>query len=233
MRRAAEQESGRLRREVAALKREIRDATAKETRLEIDNKRLEAILGKVGDGALDEMERRLQQSEEARWKAEVECEKLRAELNWQTNSRMDERLTVASLEDELGQSRAEKRRSEMRKIQVEEALEQCLAQLRSKKRECADMRKRIEMMISSNKRVSDQLGRSGNSFGGTTSMHQVVSIQTTTQYQKATVPLVLLHTFKMALSCHMVHQRQIIECLSPQRKKTYARPRNYEKKLAH
>ena len=54
-----------------------------------------------------------------------------AELNWQTNSRMDERLTVASLEDELGQSRAEKRRSEMRKIQVEEALEQCLAQLRN------------------------------------------------------------------------------------------------------
>ena len=172
LRRAAEQEAGRLRREVAALKREIRDATAKETRLEIDNKRLEAILGKVGDGALDEMERRLQKSEEARWKAEVECEKLRAELNWQTNSRMDERLTVASLEDELGQSRAEKRRSEMRKIQVEEALEQCLAQLRSKKRECADMRKRIEMMISSNKRVSDQLGGSGNSFGGTTSMHQ-------------------------------------------------------------
>jgi len=172
LRRAAEQETGRLRREIAALKREIRDATAKETRLSVDNQRLEAILGKVGDGALDEMERRLQKSEESRWKAEVECEKLRAELNWQTNSRMDERLNVASLEDELGQARAEKRRSEMRKIQVEEALEQCLAQLRSKKRECADMRKRIEMMISSNKNVTQQLGGSGHSFGGTTGMHQ-------------------------------------------------------------
>eukprot|EP00943_MAST-04B_sp_MAST-4B-sp1_P005425 g5425.t1 len=177
LRRAAEQETGRLRREIAALKREIRDATAKETRLSVDNQRLEAILGKVGDGALDEMERRLQKSEESRWKAEVECEKLRAELNWQTNSRMDERLTVASLEDELGQARAEKRRSEMRKIQVEEALEQCLAQLRSKKRECADMRKRIEMMISSNKHVTQQLGGSGNSFGGTTSMNNNINNQ--------------------------------------------------------
>ena len=150
LRRAAEQEAARLRREISSLKVEMREATTKQTRMTVENQRLEAILAKVGDGALDELEGRLRTSEEMRWKAEMEVEKLRAELNWQTNSRMDERLTVASLEDELQQARAEKRRGEMRKIQVEEALEQCLAQLRSKKRETSDMRKRIEMMISSN-----------------------------------------------------------------------------------
>ena len=166
LRRAAEQEAARLRREISSLKVELKDGTSQVTRMTVENQRLEAILSKVGDGALDDLEDRLRKSEELRWKAEMDCEKLRAELNWQTNSRMDERLTVASLEDELQQSRAEKRRSEMRKIQVEEALEQCLAQLRSKKRETSDMRKRIEMMISSNRNrpLGESTGRGMPSF---------------------------------------------------------------------
>ena len=146
-RRTAEADAERLRRELRAERDELRLAVAKETQLQIERDRLDAVLSKVGAGALDDLEARLQASEERRWQAEAEIEKLRTELNWQTNGRMDERLAVSQLEEELNTVRQAKRRIEVRRMQLEESLEQAMMQLRAKKRECTDYRKRLDAML--------------------------------------------------------------------------------------
>ena len=146
-RRTAEADAERLRRELRGERDELRLAVAKETELQIERDRLDAVLSKVGAGALDDLEARLQASEERRWQAEAEIEKLRTELNWQTNGRMDERLAVSQLEEELNNVRQAKRRVEVKRMQLEESLEQCMASLRSKKRECTDYRKRLDAML--------------------------------------------------------------------------------------
>lgn len=146
-RRTAEADAERLRRELRGERDELRLAVAKETQLQIERDRLDAVLSKVGAGALDDLEARLQSSEERRWQAEAEIEKLRTELNWQTNGRMDERLAVSQLEEELNTVRQAKRRVEVRRMQLEESLEQAMVQLRAKKRECTDYRKRLDAML--------------------------------------------------------------------------------------
>ena len=146
-RKIAESDAERLRRELRGERDELRLAVAKETELQIERDRLDAVLSKVGAGALDDLEARLQASEERRWQCEAEIEKMRTELNWQTNGRMDERLAVSQLEEELTNVRQAKRRMEVKRMQLEESLEQCMASLRSKKRECADYRKRLEALL--------------------------------------------------------------------------------------
>jgi hypothetical protein len=146
-RRTAEADAERLRRELRQERDELRLAVAKETELQIERDRLDAVLSKVGAGALDDLEARLQASEERRWQSEAEIEKLRTELNWQTNGRMDERLAVAQLEEELGNVRTAKRKMEVKRMQLEESLEQCMSALRSKKRECGDYRKRLDALL--------------------------------------------------------------------------------------
>lgn len=146
-RKTAEADAERLRRELRGERDELRLAVAKETELQIERDRLDAVLSKVGAGALDDLEARLQASEERRWQCEAEIEKMRTELNWQTNGRMDERLAVSQLEEELTSVRQSKRRMEVKRMQLEESLEQCMTSLRSKKRECADYRKRLEALL--------------------------------------------------------------------------------------
>jgi hypothetical protein len=146
-RKTAEADAERLRRELRGERDELRLAVAKETELQIERDRLDAVLSKVGAGALDDLEARLQASEERRWQCEAEIEKMRTELNWQTNGRMDERLAVSQLEEELTTVRQSKRRMEVKRMQLEESLEQCMTSLRSKKRECADYRKRLEALL--------------------------------------------------------------------------------------
>jgi len=146
-RRTAEADAERLRRELRAERDELRLAVAKETELQIERDRLDAVLSKVGAGALDDLEARLQASEERRWQSEAEIEKLRTELNWQTNGRMDERLAVAQMEEELSNIRSAKRKMEVKRMQLDESLEQCMTQLRSKKRECGDYRKRLDALL--------------------------------------------------------------------------------------
>ena len=60
---------------------------------------------------------------------------------------MDERLAVSQLEEELNTVRQAKRRVEVRRMQLEESLEQAMVQLRAKKRECTDYRKRLDAML--------------------------------------------------------------------------------------
>jgi hypothetical protein len=146
-RKTAESDAERLRRELRGERDELRLAVAKETELQIERDRLDAVLSKVGAGALDDLEARLQASEERRWQCEAEIEKMRTELNWQTNGRMDERLAVSQLEEELNNVRQAKRRGEVKRMQLEESLEQCMTALRSKKRECADYRKRLDALL--------------------------------------------------------------------------------------
>ena len=59
-RRTAEADAERLRRELRGERDELRLAVAKETQLQIERDRLDAVLSKVGAGALDDLEARLQ-----------------------------------------------------------------------------------------------------------------------------------------------------------------------------
>ena len=61
-------------------------------------------------------------------------EKLRAELSWQTNSRMDERSVVSQLEEELTKESQAKRRIQVIHTQLEENLEKSMAALRKEER---------------------------------------------------------------------------------------------------
>lgn len=71
-RRTAEADAERLRRELRGEREELRLAIAKETELQIERDRLDAVLGKVGANALDELEARLEGSEDRRWQADAE-----------------------------------------------------------------------------------------------------------------------------------------------------------------
>ena len=163
-RRTAEADAERLRRELRGEREELRVAIAKETELQIERDRLDAVLGKVGANALDDLEARLEASEERRWQADAEIEKLRAELNWQTNGRMDERTVVSQLNDDLSKEIQAKRRVEVKKTQLEETLETSMAQLRARKRESTDFRKRIDTLLQkSSMSGGTGVGRSSNS----------------------------------------------------------------------
>ena len=71
-------------------------------------------------------------------------EKLRAELSWQTNSRMDERSVVSQLEEELMKESQAKRRIQVRHTQLEENLEKSMAALRARRRESNEFSLRID-----------------------------------------------------------------------------------------
>ena len=161
----AEADAERLRRELRGEREELRLAISKETELQIERDRLDAVLGKVGANALDELEARLEGSEDRRWQADAEIEKLRAELSWQTNSRMDERSVVSQLEEELTKESQAKRRIQVRHTQLEENLEKSMAALRARRRESNDFRKRIDALLNKGG-MAGGVGMTGNYGSG-------------------------------------------------------------------
>ena len=109
--------------------------------------RFEAILDKVGSGAMDELELRCQEAEQMRFRSEGELSKLRAEINWQASARMDDKLSLQSVEDELANVRSSKRQVESKLMEMEDEVEKVSSQLRAKKKENLELRKRLDSVV--------------------------------------------------------------------------------------
>ena len=134
------------RRELRLVKETAREKLAKARKIDADVQRLDAIVGKFGDDVIDELQLRKQENEERRIFAEQELGRLRIELNFQESSRTEDRLTLTSVEEQLATVRTAKRQVERRKIEAEASLEKATAQLRMKKREISELRKRAEQL---------------------------------------------------------------------------------------
>ena len=122
-----------LRRDLSHAREGMRQSEVNLVKAVAERDRFEAILDKVGSGAMDELELRCQEAEQMRFRSEGELSKLRAEINWQASARMDDKLSLQSVEDELANVRSSKRQVESKLMEMEDEVEKVSSQLRAKK----------------------------------------------------------------------------------------------------
>ena len=139
-----------LRRELRKAQEDVRKGETAIARGNAERERLDHILDKVGSGALEELESSCHEAEEMRFRAEGELSKIREKLNWQASVRMDDRVAVSSVEEELHAVRVSKRKLDKRTMELEDTLQKVARQLRHKKREALDVRKRVDALTERN-----------------------------------------------------------------------------------
>ena len=96
-----------------------------------------------------------------RFRAEGELSKIREKLNWQASARMDDRVAVSSVEEELHAVRVSKRKLDKRTMELEDTLQKVARQLRHKKREALDVRKRVDALMTERNFMQQQLLHNG------------------------------------------------------------------------
>ena len=89
----------------------------------------------VVEAELGQLEARVRSCEEARWRAGMDLANAKAELEWRAKADQERDLFAQGMKEELERVKGKLMRSEMRKLKLEESLEEALLELRGRKRE--------------------------------------------------------------------------------------------------
>jgi chromosome segregation ATPase len=101
----------------------------------------------VVEAELSQLESRVRSCEEARWRAGMELAKAKAEADWRHKADQERNFFVERLKEELERAKGKLIRCEMRKLKLEESLEEALMELRGKKREIEQVKARVEGLV--------------------------------------------------------------------------------------
>ena len=86
-------------------------------------------------------------AEEVRWRAGMDLAKAKAEMDWRFKADQEKDFFMERMKEELDRVKNKLMRSEMRKLKLEESLEEALAELRGKKREIEQVKARVEGLV--------------------------------------------------------------------------------------
>jgi len=131
---------------VKAKEQELRRATAAFNATEAERSKLEQRMARQFE-EITTWEARVKKAEEIRWRAGMELAKAKAELDWRARGEQEREFHIERMKDEVERLKSKLVRAEMRKLRVEEALEECVVELRSKKREMEQMKHKVEGLV--------------------------------------------------------------------------------------
>lgn len=98
-------------------------------------------------GEMEEWEAKVKAAEEVRWRAGMNLAKAKAEMDWRQKADQEKDFFMERMKEELERLKNKQMRTEMRKLKVEESLEEAVMELRGKKREMEQMRARVDGLV--------------------------------------------------------------------------------------
>mmetsp|Transcript_7522 Transcript_7522/g.17198 ORF Transcript_7522/g.17198 Transcript_7522/m.17198 type:complete len:499 (+) Transcript_7522:28-1524(+) len=125
---------------------ELRRVTAAFNATEAERSKVEHKLNRQFE-EISSWEARVKKAEEIRWRAGMELAKAKAEIDWRHKGEQEREFHLERMKDEVERLKTKLIRAEMRKLRVEESLEECVIELRSKKREMEQMKHRVDGLI--------------------------------------------------------------------------------------
>jgi hypothetical protein len=141
-----EQVRGDGRRQLEAKERELQAAqkalAACEAERQAASTRAAVVEAEVG-----QLEARVRSCEEARWRVGMDLANAKAELDWRAKADQDRDLFAQGMKEELERVKGRLMRSEMRKLKLEESLEEALLELRGRKREIEQVKARVDSLV--------------------------------------------------------------------------------------
>ncbi|EKX41525.1 hypothetical protein GUITHDRAFT_112499 [Guillardia theta CCMP2712] len=123
-------------REISRLQNSLQETQAHRQRAE---SRVQAM-----QTDMEQWQIKLKNAEEVRWMAGMNLAKAKAEMDWRQKADQEKDFYMERLKEELERVKSKLMRTEMRKLKVEESLDEALMELRSKKREMEQMKARID-----------------------------------------------------------------------------------------
>lgn len=126
--------------------KEVRRLQSSLAMCEADRQKAEGRLTVLG-AEMAQAEQKVKNSEEVRWRAGMNLAKAKAEMDWRMKADQEKDFFLERMKDELERLKSKLMRSEMRKLKVEESLEEAVLELRSKKREMQHMKHRVEGIV--------------------------------------------------------------------------------------
>ena len=141
-----EQVRANARRKLEAKEQELQNVQDKLSTSEAERQTASARVVAL-EAELGQLEARVRLCEDARWRTGMDLAKARAEVDWRQKADQERDLFAERMKEELERVKGKLMRSEMRKLKLEESLEEAVLELRGKKREIEQVKARVDYLV--------------------------------------------------------------------------------------